>query len=115
LVNGDNIYIHRGVRTLTYQVYDKEVIGPYDWERLRIIPGEDIISLLTCHPFVWPRPDRLVVNAKREKDGQESEEKIEKKQVSTKVKATNYAYLVFLIIDLGLIIFVISKIIKLIK
>lgn len=115
LVNGDNIYIHRGGKTLTYQVYDKEVIGPYDWERLRIIPGEDIISLLTCHPFVWPRPDRLVVNAKRVKDGQNSEEKIEKKQVSTKVKATNYIYLVLLLIDLGLIIFVISRIVKVIK
>lgn len=115
LVNGDSIFIHRGDKTLTYKVYDKEVIGPYDWESLRIIPGEDIISLLTCHPFIWPRPDRLVVNAKRVQNEEKIKEKIEKNEVSTRVIVTNYIYLVFLLIDLGLIIFVISKIRKVIR
>ncbi|MSS77426.1 class C sortase [Anaerococcus sp. WCA-380-WT-2B] len=117
LVNGDLIYIKRADRTLTYKVFSKEVIGPFDWESLRIEKGEDIITLLTCHPFFWPRPNRLLVNARRVEDEKNPTEnqKTEKIEVSENVKITNYIYVGFMIIDFILIIFVVSRIIKLIK
>ena len=115
LVEGDMFYIKRGYKTLTYQVYSKEVISPYDWEKLKVIEGEDIVTLLTCHPIRWPSPNRLLINAKRVEDKNENpKDKIKKTQISKKVKITNYAYIGFLIIDLLLIVFIIRKLIKII-
>lgn len=68
LVKGDSIYIDRGKKTLHYRVSDKEIIGPYDWDKLKPIEGEDMITLLTCDPFIPPSPNRLLVNAKRVKE-----------------------------------------------
>lgn len=116
LVQGDKIYIKRAEKTLTYEVSSKEVIGPYDWEKLKVIEGEDIITLLTCHPFRWPRPKRLLINAKRLEEKEEvAEDEIQTTQISKNVKITNYLYVGFLIIDFLLILFVISKIIKTIR
>ena len=116
LVQGDKIYIKRAENTLTYEVSSKEVIGPYDWEKLKVVEGEDIITLLTCHPFRWPRPKRLLVNAKRVEEKEElAQDEIQTTTISKNVKITNYLYLGFLIIDFLLILFVISKIIKTIK
>lgn len=114
LVEGDMFYIKRGDKTLTYQVYSKEVISPYDWEKLKVIEGEDIVTLLTCTPYPT-FTHRLLINAKRVEDKNENpKDKIEKTQISKKVKITNYAYIGFLIIDLLLIVFIIRKLIKII-
>lgn len=114
LVEGDMFYIKRGDKTLIYQVYSKEVISPYDWEKLKVIEGEDIVTLLTCTPYPT-FTHRLLINAKRVEDKNEIPKiKIEKTQISKKVKITNYAYIGFLIIDLLLIVFIIRKLIKII-
>lgn len=114
LVEGDMFYIKRGYKTLTYQVYSKEVISPYDWEKLKVIEGEDIVTLLTCTPYPT-FTHRLLINAKRVEDKNENpKDKIKKTQISKKVKITNYAYIGFLIIDLLLIVFIIRKLIKII-
>ena len=114
LVEGDMFYIKRGYKTLTYQVYSKEVISPYDWEKLKVIEGEDIVTLLTCTPYPT-FTHRLLINAKRVEDKNENpKDKIEKTQISKKVKIANYAYIGFLIIDLLLIVFIIRKLIKII-
>lgn len=116
LVKGDMIYVKRSDKVLKYSVYSKEVIGPYDWEKLKVIEGEDIITLLTCHPFIWPRPNRLLINAKRVEDKNENpKDQIQKTEISKKVKVTNYAYIGFLLIDLTLIILVIKNLIKTIR
>ena len=64
LVKGDRFYIKRGEKTLTYEVYSKEVISPYDWEKLKVIDGEDIVTILTCTPYP-AFTHRLLINAKR--------------------------------------------------
>lgn len=116
LVKGDMIYVKRSDKVLKYSVCSKEVIGPYDWEKLKVIEGEDIITLLTCHPFIWPRPNRLLINAKRVEDKNEDpKDQIQKTEISKKVKRTNYAYIGFLLIDLILIILVIKSLIKTIR
>ncbi|EEB36859.1 sortase family protein [Anaerococcus hydrogenalis DSM 7454] len=116
LVKGDMIYVKRSDKVLKYSVCSKEVIGPYDWEKLKVIEGEDIITLLTCHPFIWPRPNRLLINAKRVEDkNKDPKDQIQKTEISKKVKITNYAYIGFLLIDLILIILVIRSLIKTIR
>lgn len=112
LVEGDRFYIKRGEKTLTYEVFSKETISPYDWEKLRVVDGEDIVTILTCTPYP-AFTHRLLINAKRVEEKEEvATNKIETTEISKNVKITNYLYIGFLIIDFILIIFVIVKLIK---
>lgn len=76
LEQGDYIYIERANQTMRYVVSDKEVIGPYDWDKLAPREDMDMITLLTCSPFLPPRPDRLLVNAIRDESGPAEEFKL---------------------------------------
>lgn len=115
LVEGDKFYIKRGEKTLTYEVFSKEVISPYDWEKLKVIDKEDIVTLMTCTPYPLSTY-RLLVNAKRLEEKEEvAQDEIQTTQISKNVKITNYLYVGFLIIDFLLLLFVISKIIKTIR
>ncbi|MBS4889626.1 MAG: class C sortase [Anaerococcus vaginalis] len=115
LVEGDKFYIKRGEKTLTYEVFSKEVISPYDWEKLKVIDKEDIVTLMTCTPYPLSTY-RLLVNAKRLEEKEEvAQDEIQTTQISKNVKITNYLYVGFLIIDFLLILFVMSKIIKTIR
>lgn len=112
LVEGDRFYIKRGEKTLIYEVFSKEVISPYDWEKLRVVDGEDIVTILTCTPYP-AFTHRLLINARRvEEKEEEATNKIETTQISKNVKITNYLYIGFLIIDFILLVFVIIKLIK---
>lgn len=111
LVEGDRFYIKRGEKTLTYEVFSKEVISPYDWEKLRVVDGEDIVTILTCTPYP-AFTHRLLINARRVEEKEEATNKIETTQISKNVKITNYLYIGFLIIDFILLVFVIIKLIK---
>ena len=115
LVEGDKFYIKRGEKTLTYEVFSKEVVSPYDWEKLKVIDKEDIVTLMTCTPYPLSTY-RLLVNAKRLEEKEEiAQDEIQTTQISKNVKITNYLYVGFLMIDFLLILFVISKIIKTIR
>lgn len=76
LESGDYIYIERANETMRYVVSDKEIIGPYDWSKLAPRGDLDMITLLTCSPFLPPRPDRLLVNAIRDESGPADEFKL---------------------------------------
>ncbi|EEI86689.1 sortase family protein [Anaerococcus lactolyticus ATCC 51172] len=76
LKNGDYIYIERANQTMRYVVSDKEIIGPYDWDKLAPRGDLDMITLLTCSPFLPPRPNRLLVNAIRDESGPAEEFKL---------------------------------------
>ena len=62
---GDNIYIERNDEELVYQVVDKEIIDPSEWDKLAPVEGKDMLTLLTCEPFLPPRYKRLLVNCER--------------------------------------------------
>jgi len=47
---GDRFYITVLDRRLIYEVAEVLIIEPWEIEPLRIIPGEDIVTLLTCTP-----------------------------------------------------------------
>ena len=68
LESGDYVYIKRGDTTLRYRVDNKQVIGPYDWDKLEKVEGKDMLTLLTCHPFAPPRTDRLLINCLRDEE-----------------------------------------------
>ena len=64
LEDGDEFYIHVLDRTLKYEVDQIEVVLPEDTSDLRIIRGEDHVTLLTCTPY-GINTHRLLVRGKR--------------------------------------------------
>ena len=48
---GDEFYIHILDRTLKYEVNSIKVILPEETDDLRIVRGEDYVTLLTCTPY----------------------------------------------------------------
>ena len=117
---GDYVYIERAEETMRYVVHDKEVIGPYDWDKLAPRGEEDIITLLTCSPFMPPRPNRLLINCYRDESAIAEEFNIPGKDLPASqnedadgktdnmVKITRIATLVFAI--LGIILFILTLI-----
>lgn len=74
LVAGDKFYLDGPTGLLEYEVVDKEVIGPYDWDLLKAKDDRDMVSLMACHPLRPPRPDRLLVNGVRVEEEKENPE-----------------------------------------
>ena len=61
---GDYFYIEVMGRTLGYQVDRITVIEPNDTSQLKIVPGEDRVTLMTCTPY-GVNTHRLLVSATR--------------------------------------------------
>ena len=124
---GDYVYIERAEETMRYVVHDKEVIGPYDWDKLAPRGEEDIITLLTCSPFMPPRPNRLLINCYRDesaiaeefnipgKDLPVSQNEDTDSKTDNMVKITRIATLVFAIIGTILFILTLIRFIKRLK
>lgn len=64
LEEGDEFYIHVLDRTLKYEVDQIKVVLPEETEDLRVIDGEDHVTLLTCTPYSV-NTHRLLVRGKR--------------------------------------------------
>lgn len=61
---GDKIHIRNFKEELTYEVYETKIIKPDDVSELEIQEGQDIITLITCHPY-RVNTQRYIVKAKR--------------------------------------------------
>lgn len=61
---GDYFYIKVMGHTLGYKVDRITVIEPNDTSQLRIVPGEDRVTLMTCTPY-GVNTQRLLVSAVR--------------------------------------------------
>lgn len=48
---GDMFYIHVLDRILAYKIDSVETVNPDSSDTLRIVPGEDYVTLLTCTPY----------------------------------------------------------------
>lgn len=48
---GDVFYLHVLGETLAYQVKDTFIVEPDQTEHLVVSPGEDLATLITCHPY----------------------------------------------------------------
>lgn len=68
---GDKIVFHIMSHTLTYKVDGSQVILPTNYKPLKIIPGEDRITLMTCTPY-GVNTHRLLVHAHRVPNDKES-------------------------------------------
>ena len=64
LEEGDEFYIHVLDRTLKYEVDQIKVVLPEETDDLRVIRGEDHVTLVTCTPYSI-NTHRLLVRGKR--------------------------------------------------
>jgi len=51
LETGDEVILENFRETLRYEVFEIAVVDPTETDRLLIRPGEDLLTLLTCHPY----------------------------------------------------------------
>lgn len=49
---GDYVYITNPWETLRYKVTSIDIVLPYDTDKIKIQDGKDMITLLTCHPYL---------------------------------------------------------------
>ena len=61
LAVGDTVKLTNLWETLTYTVADIQIIQPHEVEKIKIQPGQDLLTLLTCHPYASGGKQRYVV------------------------------------------------------
>ena len=61
---GDHVFIHVLDEVLAYEVYAIDVVLPYDTGSLVIEEGRDLLTLVTCEPYMI-NTHRLLVKAER--------------------------------------------------
>ncbi|MFD2729769.1 class C sortase [Enterococcus camelliae] len=64
LTKGDMIYLHVLNKKLAYKIRSFHVVKPDQLDNLKIVPGQDLITLVTCTPYMI-NTDRLLVTAER--------------------------------------------------
>ena len=62
---GDMVTITNLWETLTYAVVDVKIIQPDQVDKIKIQPGRDLLTLITCHPYASGGRQRLVVYCER--------------------------------------------------
>ena len=61
---GDTVKLTNLWETLTYTVADIQIIQPHEVDVIKIQPGQDLLTLLTCHPYASGGKQRYVVYCK---------------------------------------------------
>lgn len=94
LKKGSKVYIMNPWGKLTYMAYKIEIVSPSDVSSCLIQEGEDIITLLTCHPYMSHGRFRYLVYCKRcedEKTETEIVDMIEKEKGKANGESLSYA------------------------
>ncbi|WEV46586.1 class C sortase [Bifidobacterium sp. ESL0690] len=65
LKRGDIFYVQTLGRTMGYRVTGIHVIDPQDTHLYRVVPGRDLVTLMTCTPYAI-NTQRLVITATRQ-------------------------------------------------
>ena len=68
---GDIVSLTNSWETLEYEVIKSIVIMPDDIDAIKIIPGEDMLTLVTCHPYGDNTQRYVVYCARRGSDAKE--------------------------------------------
>lgn len=64
LKQGDKFFIRIGNKKLAYQVFSRRVIEPTEVSSLKIKPGQDLVTLMTCTPYMI-NSQRLLITGRR--------------------------------------------------
>ena len=78
LSQGDLIYIEIANKTLAYEVKEFQTVLPTEVNKLKIVEGQDLITLVTCTPYMV-NTHRLLVTATRTEVQEKHANKAKKK------------------------------------
>lgn len=92
LKKGSKVYITNPWGKLTYMAYKIEVVSPSDVSSCLIQEGEDIITLLTCHPYMSHGRFRYLVYCKRCEDKKTETEIVDMIEKDKDESAENLSY-----------------------
>lgn len=101
LKKGDMVYLHILDKKLAYKIDQFKVVKPDQLEDLKIVPGADLITLVTCTPYMV-NTDRLLVRATRVPYVADEADKAVKK---TQTYQRDRLYVMFAIVALILSLF----------
>lgn len=90
---GDKVYIKNQWEKLTYIVKRIKIVYPNDSDEVKIQPGKDMITLLTCHPYRSHGKYRYLVFCERftsKNKEQDSKKTTKKTVVTTKDETITY-------------------------
>ena len=73
LTVGDTVIITNLWETLTYKVVEEKIIDPHEVDEILIVPGKDMVTLLTCHPYASGGRQRYLVYCERVTETEETE------------------------------------------
>ena len=66
LKQGSKVYVTNPWETMIYQVVKTKVVNPDDSDAILLQPGKDMVTLITCHPYVLGGgPYRYIVYCER--------------------------------------------------
>jgi len=85
---GDKVYIKNQWEKLTYIVKRIKIVYPNDSDEVKIQPGKDMVTLLTCHPYRSHGRYRYLVFCER--DTSKKAVKKKKAVIETKDKTITY-------------------------
>ena len=85
LKRGEMIYLHVLGKKLAYKIQSFKVVKPDELDDLKIIPGKDLITLVTCTPYMI-NTDRLLVTAYRSAYPSDVDKKISEIQTYHRLK-----------------------------
>lgn len=100
---GDLFFIRVCNEILAYEVIDIDVIDPYDVEKLRIVSGKDLATLLTCTPYGL-NTHRLIVTGERVPYIEKEYEAIEKEIMSYRELFFGSVPFVFAVAGIGVVV-----------
>lgn len=110
LDSGDIFYINILGDTLTYKIFNIEIVDPDNTNGLRIVDGKDYVSLLTCYPYAV-NTHRLIVTGERIETNDATEDSVIQTQTN---HSPNYILLfsIVLILTIAIIITLIISFVK---
>lgn len=110
LDSGDIFYINILGDTLTYKIFNVEIVDPDNTNGLRIVDGKDYVSLLTCYPYAV-NTHRLIVTGERIETNDATEDSVIQTQTN---HSPNYILLfsIVLILTIAIIITLIISFVK---
>ena len=86
---GDKVEITNLWETLEYEVVKSIVIYPDNIDAVKIIPGEDMLTLITCHPYTQ-NYQRYVVYCRRAGNGDEYAQEAEDRNPIMNIEGADY-------------------------
>lgn len=100
---GDRFYIEILGQTLAYEVDQIRVVEPSQTEELRLVSGQDYVTLVTCTPYAV-NSHRMLVRGKRTEFTLKAQEELAEQQ-ETQAEASRYQIFIFAGVLITVILF----------